>query len=60
MGNYYDSELQRVLPDTEKNELVSIKLMNGFSHNETKWMSLNLDSIDSLQAFIDILREDLQ
>ena len=58
MGNYYDSELQKVLP--KEGEIVSIQLRNGDTQESTKWISLNLDSIDSLQAFIDIVRGELQ
>jgi hypothetical protein len=58
MTNYYDKELQRVLPD--KGEVVNIKISNGTKSTDTKWLSLNLDSIDSLQAFIDIIKEDLE
>ena len=58
MANYYDSELQRVLP--KEGEIVSIRIVNGDTQKSTKWISLNLDSIDSLQAFIDIVRGELQ
>ncbi len=59
MTNYYDKQLQRVLP--KENNLkgeIKIKVVND--DQSTNWMSLNLDSIDSLQAFIDILKEDLE
>lgn len=56
--NYYDKQLQMVLPVLNSNE-GEIKIKVVRDDRSTKWMNLNLDSIESLQAFIDILREYL-
>jgi len=57
MKNYYDKELQRVLPTTA-NETVMLKIVND--DRSTKWLNINLESIESLQAFLDIVKEDLE
>jgi hypothetical protein len=58
MGNYYDEELQRVVPKEGIKSGIKIKVVND--DQSTKWMDLNLDSIESIQAFIDIIKEDLE
>jgi len=58
MTNYYDSELGRVLPRVDDEYGVSIKV-NGAGES-TKWMRLNLESIEILKDFLDIIKEDLE
>lgn len=57
--NYYDRELQLIIPKKGKKSNVKIKLL-GNESIVTKWMNLNLDSIESFQAFIDIMKDILE
>lgn len=58
MRNYYDRELQTVIPSSGENaKEIKIKVVNG--DRSTKWLSLNIDSVESFQAFLDIVREDI-
>ncbi|MCP4369932.1 MAG: hypothetical protein GY797_17725 [Deltaproteobacteria bacterium] len=58
MKTYYSNEMQLMVPEKGEECAVKIKLTN--QTHCTKWMDLNLDSIESLQALIDILKEDLE
>ncbi len=57
--SFYDRELQGLVPKKGIKPEIKIKLANE-DNKSTKWMNLNLDSIESLQAFIDIIKEDLE
>lgn len=58
MGNYYDDQLQPVLPD--KGDKFGVRIKVSSHKGTSKWLNLNLECIESLQAFIDILKEDLE
>lgn len=53
--SYYDDELQLIL-----NTNHSFKFKITGNNNDTKFMNINLDSIESLQAFLVIVKEDLE
>lgn len=56
MQNYYEKELQPIID--EKSEYpIQVKFF-GDTH-QAKHMSLNLESIESIQAFLEIVKEDL-
>ena len=57
--NYYEKQLQPIIDQTQTNpgEIFTLKIRN--SNYETKWLSLNLESAESLKAFSDILFEVL-
>ena len=55
---YYDRELQEIMEVLERgNEVVSFKFT--CRSKETKYMALNIDSVESLKAFADIVTEVL-
>lgn len=55
-GSYYDNELQQII-DEKSDYPASIKVYGTTC--QTKNMALNLDSIESIRAFLDIIEEDL-
>ena len=57
MHNYYVSELNAVIP-RNKTEITSIKLVKG--HRCTKWMDLNLESIEKLENFLNELKKRIE
>ena len=59
MTNYYDKELQPLVTINNKIPLpVKVKFIND--KYCTKWLNINLDSIESVQALLDILKQDLE
>lgn len=59
MGNYYDKELQPLLTLNNK-DIKPVKVKFISDKYTTKWLNINLDSIESIQAFLEILKEDLE
>jgi len=61
--SYYSLQLDKVIPAPEKNKgrdasYVKIKIV--LDDRSTKWMSLNLDCIDSLEEYISMLKKELE
>lgn len=60
MKDYYSRQLQPIIDSMQKNpdDIVTIKVHS--ESYDTKYLSLNLDSVESLKAFLDIANEILE
>ena len=59
--SYYSLQLDKVIPTKYKGRDASyVKIKIVLDDRSTKWMSLNLDCIDSLEEYISMLKKELE